>query len=132
MHDEGCAGELTGAEFDVVAMEDVVSPDGTVRAKPATSSITWPPARTARRPPTSSTWRRHRHLRVRRDEGARGHVLDAAPHEFTLSYADDDTALVEVEVEVADAYTEITIDKDIMGTGHPLAGATFQAWEPAR
>ncbi|MCI7775530.1 MAG: hypothetical protein MSH55_07120 [Enorma sp.] len=130
VHDEGCTGELAGAEFDVVAMEDVVSPDGTVRATEGevVDHVTTGEDGTATTDELylgdgSATYA---FIETKAPEG---HVLDAAPHEFTLSYADDDTALVEVELEVTDAYTEVMIDKDIMGTGHPLAGATFQAWE---
>lgn len=130
VHDEGCAGELAGAEFDVVAMEDVVSPDGTVRATEgevvdhvATGEDGSATTDELYLGDGSATYA------FIETKAPKGHVLDATPHEFTLSYADDDTALVEVEVEAADAYTEVTIDKDIMGTGHPLAGAAFQAWE---
>ncbi len=133
VHDEGCAGELAGAEFDVVAMEDVVSPDGTVRATEGevVDHVTTGEDGTATTDELylgdgSATYA------FIETKAPKGHVLDATPHEFTLSYTDDDTALVEVEIEAADACTEVTIDKDIMGTGHPLAGAAFQAWEASQ
>lgn len=125
---------LTGGEDVALTVsgdhEDVVSSDGTVRAKAGdvVDHVTTGEDGTATTDELylgdgSATYA---FIETKAPEG---HVLDATPHEFTLSYADDRTALVEVEVEVADAYTEVTIDKDIMGTGHPLAGATFQAWE---
>lgn len=125
--DDGSA--LEGAEFDVVAQQDVVSPDGTVQAskgqvvdhvttgadgKAATSelclgagSATYAFVETA--PPA-------------------GHVLDATPHEFTLSWKDDSTSVVTAEVDAADAPTETIVDKTVLGFGDKLAGATFEAW----
>lgn len=132
VHDEGCTGTLAGAEFDVIAMEDIVSPDGSVCAVAGeivdhvatgadgvaltdelylgTGSATYAFVETLA--PT-------------------GHVLDSTPHEFTLSYVDDVTPVVTAEVEVSDEPTETTLEKSVLGHDDPLPGAAFLLWEAA-
>ena len=129
VHDEGCAGTLAGAEFDVVAMQDVISPDGTVRAVEGevvdhvvTSEDGKATTKDLYLGAGSATY-----AFVETVPPA-GHVLDETPHEFTLAYADAETPLVEVGVEVSDAPTEIVLDKTVMGHGDALPGAEFAVW----
>lgn len=127
-----CDGDgtlLSGAEFDVVAREDIVSPDGTVRAVAGqvvdhvvtgedgtavtgelylgTGSATYAFVET---------------------RAPQGHALDATPREFTLTYEQPEVALVQGVVEVTDAPTELMLHKRIEGTDEPLAGAVFEIW----
>ena len=130
--DPGCAGALEGAEFDVVAQQDIVSPDGTVRAvagevvdhvvtgedSTATTGLLYLGSGSATYAFVETV-------------APAGHVLDPSPHEFTLTYADDKTEVVEVAVEAADAPTEIALDKRILGYDDALPGATFELWSAA-
>lgn len=124
---DGCS--LAEAEFDVIATQDVVSPDGTVRAvegevvdhivtddagvaetKPlwlGTGSVTYACVET--KPPS-------------------GHALDETPHTFTLSYENDQTETVYVDVEVENSPTTFVVDKAIMGSSEALANVTFELW----
>lgn len=127
--DGGCAGTLEGVGFDVVALADVTSPDGTVQAvegqvmghvttgADGTATIEGLPLGTG-----EATYA------FVETAPAPGHALDATPHEFTLSYADDHTSVVTAEAEAVNAPTVVTLDKLILGTDEPLAGATFELW----
>lgn len=128
-HDEGCAQTLAGAEFDVVATHDVVSPDGSVLAvtgevvdhvvtgEDGTATTEGLPLGTG-----TATYA------FVETKPPAGHALDATPHEFTLSYVDDRTPVVTATVEAINEPTIVTIDKTVLGTGATLPGATFALW----
>lgn len=130
--DAGCAGALEGAEFDVVAQQDIVSPDGTVRAVAGevVDHVTTGEDGTAT---TNLLYLGSGSATYAFVETAApaGHVLDPSPREFTLTYADDTTEVVEVAVEATDAPTEVTLDKRILGYNDVLPGATFELWSAA-
>lgn len=120
---------LQGAEYDVVAQQDIVSPDGTVRAAAgdvvdhvktgqdgrATTKELYLGAGSAAyafietKPPS-------------------GHVIDETPVAFTLSYKDGATAEVKAASDQSDTAVKFEVDKTVMGAGTPLPGAKFQAW----
>ena len=125
----GCGGTLEGACFDVVAIEDVVSPDGSVQAvagevmgrvttgADGTATIEGLPLGTG-----TATYA------FVETAPTPGHALDATPHEFTLSYADDRASVVTASVEATNEPTVVTLDKRVLGTDEPLAGAAFALW----
>ncbi len=58
-----------------------------------------------------------------------GHVLDATPVPFTLSYQDENTPIVYTTCKANNVPTEIVIHKTIKGhDGEALAGVEFTAW----
>lgn len=128
--DEGCSHELSGAEFDVVAVDDVVSPDGTVRAVAGevVDHVTTGEDGTATTKELylGSGSATYAFVETKAPEG---HVLDTTPHEFALAYADDGTPLVTATVEATDAPTETVLDKGVVGTDDVLPGAEFALWE---
>ena len=123
---------LAGAAFDVIAREDIISPDGTVRATAgqvvdqvttdkngtATTAELHVGSGTARyafvetKPPTE-------------------HVLDSTPVPFELSYANQETAVVTTACTMDNKPTEVSIVKTDMETGELLPGATFALWNAA-
>lgn len=127
--DGTCEETLEGAEFDVVAQEDIVSPDGTVRALGgetvdhvetdehgiAVTDLLYLGSGTAR-------------YAFVETEPPAGHVLDDTPHEFTLAYANGETPVVETAVEVSNEPTEVTVNKTVLGRGDALPGAVFELW----
>ena len=120
---------LDGAEFDVVAMQDVISPDGSVKAvegevvdhvKTGDDGTA-----TTKELYLGSGEARYAFVETR---APTGHVLDATPREFTLTWRDQDTPVVEAHVDVADRPNRLIVDKDVAGGDEPLAGATFALW----
>lgn len=129
VHDAGCAGTLAGAEFDVVALQDVVSPDGTVRAVTGevVDHVTTDESGVATTEglPLGTGSASYAFVET---APAAGHALDATPHEFTLTYADDHTSVVTASVEVVNEPTTVTLDKTVLGTDEPLPGTIFALW----
>lgn len=120
---------IKGASFAVVAMEDIVSPSG---------SVDMPKGATRELDPTDESG-------VARIDGlplgngraqyafievkpAPGHVLDPTPVPFTLSWVDAETPVVNIEVTHQNAPTKTIVHKTDISTGDPLADATFDVW----
>ena len=126
-HDGGCS--LAGAEFDVVAVGDIVSPDGVVRAVDGevVDHITTDSEGAAE---TDELWLGcgSATYALVETKAPAGHVLDTEPREFTLTYEDATTELVYSDVIVENKPTETLVDKDVLGTDEPLAGAVFELW----
>lgn len=129
---KSCAADgdpLEGAEFDVVACEDIVSPTGLVQAGAGTvvTSVTTGEDGTATASglPLGTGSARFAFIETK---PPRGHVLDVTPHEFTLTYADDTTEVVTAAVEMENEPTEIRINKSRQGTQDPVVGAEFYLW----
>lgn len=120
---------LEGAEYDVIAQADVTSPDGTVRAtkgQVVDHVITGADGKaTTKELYLGSGSATYAFVETKSPEG---HVLDATPVEFTLTYKDQATELVTAEVAQADAPTELDVDKTILGTDEKLGGAEFAVW----
>ncbi len=125
--DEGCTG-VDGTEYDVVARQDVTSPDGTVQATEGqvmghvtvadgTATIEGLPLGTG-----SATYA------FVETRAASGHVLDPTPVEFTLTWKDDETKVVTAEARQEDRPQTTIVDKSVMGSGEALPGATFEWW----
>ena len=113
---------LQGAEYDVVAQQDIVSPDGTVRAKAgdvvdhvktgddgkATTKELYLGA-------GSATYA------FVETKAPSGHVLDETPTPFTISYKDGATAEVKAISDQSDPATRIDVDQDRQGRRHPAS-----------
>ena len=127
--DEGCPETLAGAEFDVVARQDIVSPDGATRAVAGevVAHVTTGEdgTATAEGLPLGSGSATYAFVET---APAAGHALDATPHEFKLTYESDRTAMVTASVDAVNQPTTVTLDKTVLGTGEPLPGATFALW----
>lgn len=129
---KSCADDgknLKDAEYDVVAQEDVVSPDGTVRASKGqvVDHVTTGDDGTAttKKLYLGSGSATYAFIETK---APKGHVLDTTPVEFTLSYKDDKTNLVTASVEQKDKPTKVKVNKTILGTDDVLAGAKFDIW----
>ena len=129
---KSCADDgknLKDAEYDVVAQENVVSPDGTVRASKGqvVDHVTTGDDGTAttKKLYLGSGSATYAFIETK---APKGHVLDTTPVEFTLSYKDDKTDLVTASVEQKDKPTKVKVNKTILGTDDVLAGAKFDIW----
>lgn len=120
---------LAGAEFDVIALEDVVSPDGTVRAsaRQVVDHVTTGSDGIATTKALYLGRGSARYAFVETKAPA-GHLLDATERPFTLSYANQDTKLVTVSLSAENLPNEVIVDKRILGSDKPLEGASFMLW----
>lgn len=120
---------LQGAEYDVVAQQDIVSPDGTVRAK-AGDVVDHVKTGDDGKATTKGLYLGAGSAAYAfvETKAPSGHVIDETPVTFTLSYKDGATAEVKAASDQSDAAVKFEVDKTVMGTGTLLPGAKFQAW----
>lgn len=120
---------LQGAEYDVVAQQDIVSPDGTVRAK-AGDVVDHVKTGDDGKATTKGLYLGAGSAAYAfiETKAPSGHVIDETPVTFTLSYKDGATAEVKAASDQSDAAVKFEVDKTVMGAGTPLPGAKFQAW----
>lgn len=131
--EDGCpwcdGGGLSGAEFDVVAREDVTSPDGTVQAisGEVVDHVKTGGDGTAETKllPLGDGTAEYAFVETK---APAGHQLDTTPIEFTLSWENDTTEVVYADANAKNAPTETIVDKTVMGTDTPLPGAEFDLW----
>lgn len=119
---------LAGAEFDVVVQQDVIAPDGTVQAVEgqvmAHVSTDEKGEATVEGLPLGTGETGYAFVETLAPEGF---VLDETPHEFTVSWEDQQTAVVWAEAEAQNALAvgSASIRKTDLRTGVALAGAEF-------
>lgn len=120
---------LAGAEYDIVAQQDVVSPDGTVRAS-AGDVVDHVKTGKDGKATTKELYLGTGSAAYAfvETKAPAGHVLDGTPVAFTLSYADDTTAEVTASADQSDTVTRFEVQKTVKDSGMPLAGAKFQIW----
>lgn len=120
---------LEGAEFDVVAMQDVVSPDGSVKAVEGevVDHVKTGEDGTATTGDLYLGPGEARYAFVE-TKAPSGHVLDATPHEFALAWKDQGTPVVEAHVDAVDEPNRLIVDKGVAGGDEPLEGAEFALW----
>lgn len=123
------AETLAGAEYDVVAQDEIASPDGTVQASSGqimqhvvTDGNGFARAENL---PLGSGEARYAFIETAPPPG---HAADATPVPFTLRYQDGKTETVSAEVEATDLPTTLTLSKGILGSDRPLPGASFLLW----
>lgn len=121
---------LAGAEFDVIAREAMTSPDGTIQAVEGQvmghvicdgegrASLDGLPLADG-----SATYA------FVETKVPAGYVLDAIPHEFTLTYEDPETPVVEAATEASNVANSLTITKAELGSPEmTLPGTVFSWW----
>lgn len=126
---DGDTGEsLEGAEFSVTAAEDIVTPDGTIRATAGevVDTITTDTTGTAR----SKELFLGKYT-VTETVQPVGFVLPTTTWDVELTYKDQNTAIVVGNIEVQNKPTKITIKKVEADTGQPLEGIEFAVWNKA-
>lgn len=119
---------LAGAEFTVTAAEDIVTPDGTVRATAgeAVDTIT-----TGYDGIGQSKELFLGKYTVTESKQPSGYVLSDQSWDVELTYQDQLTKTVTESLEATNAPTKITIEKIEAGTDKPLAGVQFEVWNKA-
>ena len=120
---------IQGAEYDVVAQQDIVSPDGTVRAA-AGDVVDHVKTGDDGKATTKGLYLGAGSATYAfvETKAPSGHVLDETPTAFTLSYEDGATAEVKAASDQSDAPTRFDVYKIVKGGDTPLPGAKFQIW----
>lgn len=124
---------LEGAEFDVVARQDVVAPDGTVQAVKgqvmAHVATDEKGEATVEELPLGTGEATYAFVETQAPEGF---VLDQTPHEFTVCWADQQTPVVWAQASAQNAMAtgSATIRKTDLQTGGTLADAEFDVVAP--
>lgn len=104
--------DLAGATFDIRAAGDIVRPDGSIVALDGETVVT---ATTDER-----GYARADHLslgcgsatyEVTETQAPEGYLLNPTPHTVELSYADQQTPMIEARLDVSNDYTKIDISK---------------------
>ena len=104
-------GYLAGAVFELRAAEDIIGKDGTVWFHAGDVADTITTTEAGKDASKELPLGRYELVEVSAPEG---YLLDGAPHEVELRYADDHTAVVETIVNIGNDYlsTEITMEKE--------------------
>lgn len=119
---------LANAVFDIVAAEDIITPDGTIRLQKGEVAETLTTGK------DGSAISKELFLGtylVKETKQPEGYLLNKKEYEITLKYQDQETPVVEAAVEIPNAPTKIQIVKTEKGTDKPIAGAKFQIWNKA-
>ena len=119
---------LAGAEFDVIAQEDIVSPDGRVAAVKGSVvdhvKTDEKGKATTKKLALGSGSATYAFVETRAPVG---HALDATPIPFTLTYKGGEHETVKQHVMAKNTPTKIIVDKTDSSSGAPLPGAHFSA-----
>ena len=104
-------GYLAGAVFELRAAEDIVGKDGTLWFHAGDVADTITTTEAGKDASKELPLGRYELVEVSAPEG---YLLDGAPHEVELRYADDRTAVVETNVTIGNDYlsAEITLEKE--------------------
>ena len=118
---------VTGALFKVYAAEDIVTPDGTVRAKKdeLVDVIQTEKGVAQTQKLFLGTYR------VVESQPSPGYAKDNQEHLIELKYKDQNTALVLKTLEVENKPTTLIVEKVRKGTKVVLEGVTFKVWNKA-
>lgn len=116
---------LSGSVFEIIAMEDIYTPDGTLRASKGeiVDTIT-----TGSDGKAESKELYLGKYQVSEKKPAPGYVLSEKVFEVELLYKDQYTALVSEGVELENKPTHVQIQKTEEETGKELSGVTFKVW----
>lgn len=118
---------LEGAEFDVIASEDVITPDGTLRAKAGTivdQVTTGKDGKAVTKELFLGTYT------VKERKAPEGYALSEKEYEVELLYKDQDTKVVVGMLEaIENTPTTVVVKKVRFGTEEPLEGVRFKFWE---
>nr|WP_294495091.1 SpaA isopeptide-forming pilin-related protein [uncultured Mediterraneibacter sp.] len=119
---------LPGAEFTVTAIGDVITPDGTLRAKDGEVVAT---IVTDQRGEAQTEDLFLGKYRVAESAQPSGYVKPDKTWEVELAYKDQYTEVVLEQLEIENTPSEIVIDKIETGSDRHLPGVIFEVWNKA-
>lgn len=123
--DKESSKPIKGAVFEIVAEEDIVTGDGTVRVKEGevVDTITSDKDGIAE----SRELYLGKYI-VTEIKPAPGYVINSEPKKFELKYENEKTPLVYFNMELTNQPSIVIIEKVAMGTENGIEGTKFQIW----
>lgn len=124
--DAGSGETLAGAEFEITAAEDIVTPDGTIRAEKGelVDTIT--------ADDTGKAYSRELFLgkyTVKESKQPEGYVRSEDRWDVELRYRDQETAVITECVEAGNVPSKLVLVKVEAGTEKQLSGVKFAFWK---
>lgn len=118
---------LTGATFDIRAVDTIAEPDGRVAAVAGETVATITTGEDGKASASDlSLGSGSAIYEVVETRAPEGYLLDTTPHPFTLTYLDSSTRVVTQTLDITDDFTKLEISKvDITGTSE-LEGAHLE------
>lgn len=116
---------LSGVEFDVIAKEDIVTGDGTIRAT-AGDVVDTMTTDLAGKAESKELYLGS--YTVKEKKTRPGYVLDETGRDVTLTYQDQNTPLVYESLTVENQPTTAVFTKTAKGQDKPLEGVKFWVW----
>lgn len=116
---------LAGAEFEITAAEDIVTPDGTVRAKK--DSVVGTIVTDDKGYGISDKLYLGKY-NLKETKAPDRYVLSKDIFTAELTYKDQVTPVVYDQLDITNKPTEIIINKSQLGSDKPLEGVTFKVW----
>jgi hypothetical protein len=126
--DEDTGDYLAGATFKIVAASDIVTGDGTVRAK--AGDVVQDNLSVDENGKATSKELYIGAYNVVETKAPEGYCLDDSNHAVAIASVGQDTPVVSVSLEYPNEGTVLAIDKRITGTNKALAATTFQLYDP--
>ena len=126
--DEETDEAVSETTFDIVAAEDIVTGDGTIRATEGEVVETLVTDQDGK---AESKELYLGHYIVRETQAKPGYVCSQEEYQVELSYKDQETALVYGSLELTNKPTTVSITKTVMGTDKPLEDVQFEIWNKA-
>ena len=123
--DEETGNNLEGAEFEVKAAEDIMTPDGTVRAAAGTIIDTITSNQNGIAETKELYLGKYEVIETRQPDG---YIMPENTWTVELTYKDQNTEIVIKELEAVNKPTHIIIDKKVTGIEEKLEGVTFKIW----
>ena len=123
--DETNGEVLKGASFEIKAKKDIVTPDGTIRAKKGevVDTITTEKDGTA-----TSKQLYLGSYQVKEVCQPEGYVLADKTWDVELKYKDESTELVYETLEITNVLTKVVIEKTVKDSDEKLSGVQFAFW----
>ena len=116
---------LGGAVFEIVAAEDIVTPDGTVRLTKGAVADT---VTTDKNGTATSKSLYLGKYKVKEKQQPQGYILSKKTYETELVYKDQNTALVTAQVNATNTPTRPELYKTDADTKEPLEGVQYKVW----
>ena len=125
--DDQTGDPIEGTVFDIVAAEDIVTPDGTVRAQAGEVVDTLTTSADGTAESKELYLGKYTVQEVKQTDG---YVRTLEGRDVELTYQDQNTAVVSENVSITNKPTEFHLKK-VDENGDPLSGVQFQIWNKA-